>query len=150
MYTVNKTKVLIAIIVLILIIASISFFYVVTHREDPDFKEGIIVPEGIAIFGNGEINDQIVAKTLVMEIQKSPLEKAVKQDVSNIAEDDTAFSIRALYKAEAPKTGQLVAIEVLKDGSFVASKNINGRLQYAKGKFGRYTMDYLTGLYTLE
>jgi preprotein translocase subunit SecF len=146
----SKTKVLIAIIVLILVIASIGFFYVVTHREDADFKESIIVPTGIAIFDKGEIRDQIVAKTLVMEIQKSNLEKATKQDLNQINTKDTAFSIRALYKEEVPESGQLVAIVVLKDGTFVASKNINGRLQYAKGKFGSYTMDYLTGLYTVE
>lgn len=144
----RKTKVLIGIIVLILIIAGIGFYYVVTHREE-DFKEGIVVPEGIAIFDK-EIYDKIVTKTLVMEIQKSPLEKAVKQDMNRINDNDRAFSIKALYNAEVPKSGQLAAIEVLKDGSFVASKNINGRLQYAKGKFGSYTMDYLTGLYTLE
>lgn len=146
----SKTKVFIAIIILILIIASISFFYVVTHREDPNFKENLTMPVGIAIFDKGEINDQIVAKTLVMEIQKSALEKATKRDMNEINANDTAFSIRALYKAETPKSGQLAAIVVLKDGSFVASKNINGRLQYVKGKFGSYTMDYLTGLYTVE
>ena len=146
----SKTKVAMAIVVLILIIASIGFFYVVTHREDADFKEGIIIPEGIAIFNKREINDQIVVKTLVMEIQKSNLEKATKQDMSQINANDTAFLIRTSYKKEAPKSGQLVAIVVLKDGSFVASKNVNGILQYAKGKFGSYTMDYLTGLYTVE
>ena len=146
----SKTKVLIAIIVLILIIASIGFFYVVTQREDTDFAEGIVVPEGIAIFNKGEIYDVIVTKTLVMEIQKSPLEKATKQDMKRINENDSAFSIRALYKEEVPKSGQLAAIAVLKDGSFVASKNVNGRLQYVKGKFGSYTMDYLTGLYTTQ
>ncbi|HUV84962.1 MAG TPA: hypothetical protein VMV86_04585 [Methanosarcinales archaeon] len=146
----SKTKVLITIIVLILIIASIGFFYVVTQREDTDFAEGIVVPEGIAIFNKGEIYDVIVTKTLVMEIQKSPLEKATKQDMKRINENDSAFSIRALYKEEVPKSGQLAAIAVLKDGSFVASKNVNGRLQYVKGKFGSYTMDYLTGLYTTQ
>lgn len=146
----SKIKVLIAIIILILILASIGFYYVVTHREEVDFKEGIVVPEGIAIFNKGEIYDLIVTKTLVMEIQKSPLEKATKQDMKRINDDDRAFSIRALYKQEVPESGQLAAIEVLKDGSFVASKNVNGRLQYVKGKFGSYTMDYLTGIYTTQ
>lgn len=145
----SKTKILIAIIVLALILASIGFYYVVMQTEDPDFKEGIVVPEGITIFDK-EIYDMIVTKTLVMEIQKSPLEKASKQDMNQINDNDRAFSIRALYNAEVPKSGQLDTIEVLKDGSFVASKNINGRLQYVKGKFGSYTMDYLTGLYTLQ
>jgi hypothetical protein len=145
----SKTKILIAIIVLALILASIGFYYVVMQKEDPDFKEGIVVPEGIVIFDK-EIYDMIVTKTLVMEIQKSPLEKATKQDMNQINDNDRAFSIRALYNAEVPKSGQLVTIEVLKDGSFVTSKNINGRLQYVKGKFGSYTMDYLTGLYTLQ
>ena len=145
----RKTQILIAIIVLILILAGIGFYYVVNHREDTDFKEGIVVPEGIAIFEK-EIHDNIVAKTLVMEIQKSPLEKATKQDMNQINDNDRAFSIKALYNGAVPKDGQLATIEVLKDGGFVASKNINGRLQYVKGKFGSYTMDYLTGLYTLQ
>jgi hypothetical protein len=145
----SKTKVLIAILVLILILASIGFYYVVTHREDTDFKEGIVVPSGIAIYDK-EIYDNIVAKTLVIEIQKSPLEKATKKDMNRINDNDRAFSIKALYNKEVPKSGQLAAIEVLKDHSFIASKNINGRLQYVKGKFGSYTMDYLTGLYTLQ
>jgi hypothetical protein len=145
----SKTKVLIAILVLILILASIGFYYVVTHREDTDFKEGIVVPSGIAIYDK-EIYDNIVAKTLVLEIQKSPLEKATKQDMNRINDNDRAFSIKALYNAEVPKSGQLATIEVLKDRSFIASKSINGRLQYVKGKFGSYTMDYLTGLYTLQ
>jgi hypothetical protein len=145
----SKTKILIAIIVLALILASVGFYNVVIKTEDPEFKEGIIVPEGITIFDK-EIYDMIVTKTLVMEIQKSPLEKATKLDMNQINDSDRAFSIRALYNAEIPKSGQLVTIEVLKDGSFVASKNIDGRLQYVKGKFGSYTMDYLTGLYTLQ
>jgi hypothetical protein len=145
----SKTKILIAIIVLALILASVGFYNVVIKTEDPDFKEGIIVPEGITIFDK-EIYDMIVTKTLVMEIQKSPLEKATKLDMNQINDNDRAFSIRTLYNAEVPKSGQLVTIEVLKDGSFVASKNIDGRLQYVKGKFGSYTMDYLTGLYTLQ
>lgn len=145
----SKTKVIIAIIVLILIIASIGLFYVVTHREDADFKEGIVIPEGITIFDK-EIYDTIVTKTLVIEIQKSPLEKSTKQDMNRINDNDRAFSIKALYNKEVPMSGQLVGIEVLKDGSFVASKSINGRLQYVKGKFGSYTMDYLTGLYTIQ
>jgi hypothetical protein len=145
----SKTKILIGIIVFILIITSISFFYVVNQREDADFAEYIVVPEGITIFDK-EIYDMIVTKTLVMEIQKSPLEKATKQDLNRIDDKDSAFSIRALYKAEGDKSGRLDAVEVLKDGSFVASKNVNGRMQYVKGKFGIYTMDYLTGLYTLQ
>ncbi len=107
------------------------------------------MPVGIAI-NDKEIYDEIVAKTLVMEINKSPLEKASKQDMNRINDIDRAFSIKALYNAETSKSGQLAAVEVLKDGTFVASKNINGRLQYVKGKLGNYTIDYLTGLYTLQ
>lgn len=145
----KKYRLLIAVIILVLIIASIGFYYVVTNREAPNFKEGIVMPVGIAI-NDKEIYDEIVAKTLVMEINKSPLEKASKQDMNRINDIDRAFSIKALYNAETSKSGQLAAVEVLKDGTFVASKNINGRLQYVKGKLGNYTIDYLTGLYTLQ
>lgn len=142
-------RLIIGISILAVIIASIGFYYVITNREDADFKENIVMPDGIAIFDK-EIYDEVVAKTIVMEIQNSPNEKATKKDLSSINEDDRAFSIRALYNAEAPKSGQLEAIEVLKDGTFVASKKVNGKSQYAKGRFGIYTLDYLTGLYTLE
>jgi hypothetical protein len=145
----KKYKLLIAVIIFILIAASLGFYYVVMNREDTDFKEGIAIPQGITI-NEKEINDEVVAKTLVMEIQKSSLEKASKYDMNHIDDSDRAFSIGALYKEEAAKFGQLMDIVVLNDGSFVASKNINGRLQYVKGQFSSYTMDYLTALNTLQ
>ncbi|MDF2890427.1 MAG: hypothetical protein K0R80_794 [Clostridia bacterium] len=145
----KKYKQLIAVIIFILIAASLSFYYVVMNREDTEFKEGIAMPRGI-IIGEKKIDDEVVAKTLVMEIQRVTLEKATKYDMNNINDNDRAFLIQPLYEENAVKSGQLVAIEVLKDGTFVASKNVNGRLQYVKGQFSTYTMDYFTALHTLQ
>lgn len=145
----NKSKIMIAVLILILIIASLLFYNVVINREAPNFKEGIVMPQGIAIYDK-EIYDSIVVKTIVMEIEKSPLEKATKRDQDSIEEIERAFSIRAIYNKEDPQSGRLNTIEVLTDGTFIASKNVNGREQYVKGKFGPYTLNYLTGLYTLE
>lgn len=144
-----KNMRLIIIIVLLLVIAAgAGFYYVTTHREAPDFKQGLLVPNGIAI-NEKQINDEVVTKTIAVEIQKATLEKATKKDMQ--ADDNMkAFLLKGIYSS-GPQSGQLSEILVMKDGTFVASKYISpSRLQYAKGRFSSYTMNYLTGLYTLQ
>jgi preprotein translocase subunit SecF len=145
----NKYKLIIALIIFILVIASLGFYYVTTNREAPDFKEGIVMPQSISI-NDKKIDDQVVLKTLLVGIEKSPLEKAAKRDQSSINKNDRVFSIHAIYSDGDPQSGRLDTIEVLSDGTFIASKIKNGKLQYVKGKFGSYTMDFLTGVYSLQ
>lgn len=145
----KKSIVFIILLILVLIIAGIVFYNVVFQTKAEDFKEGIVMPKGIAIFDK-EIYDEIAVKTIVLEVQKSPLEKATKRDMESINENNRAFSIRLIYNESDPQSGRLKNIEVLKDRTFIASKTSNGRDQYVKGKFATYTLDYLTGLYTAE
>lgn len=161
----KKSVVMIAVIVILLIGAGSAFYYVVNHRESPDFKEGILTPTGITITddinkppvqgsnlreGEKEIKDPIVAKTFYMELEKAQLQKATKRDMEDISSADRLYSITALYNEGDSATGRIENIEVLKDGSFVVSKLVDGKHQYAKGRFGAYTLDYLIGLYTLN
>ncbi len=161
----KKSIVMIAIIVVLLIAAASIFYYVVNHRESPDFKEGLLTPIGITIIddtsrpliqgsslreGEKEIKDAIVAKTLYMELEKAQLQKATKKDMQDISSTDRLYSIKALYNEGDSASGRIENIEIRKDGSFVVSKLIDGKQQYAKGQFGAYTIDYLIGLYTLN
>jgi hypothetical protein len=70
--------------------------------------------------------------------------------MTGINQADIAFSIKAIYAEDAPKSGRIDNIIVLPDGNFIVSRAINGRLQYAKGQFSRYTLDYFTGLDTIQ
>lgn len=161
----KKSVVMLAVLVVLLIAAGSVFYYVVSHRENPDFKEGLLMPKGITIIddinkplisgsslreGEKEIQDQIVVKTLYLELEKAPLQKATKRDMQDISSSDRMYSIKALYDESDPASGRVENIEVLKDGSFVVSKLVDGRHQYAKGQFGAYTIDYLIGLYMLN
>ncbi|MGB7606675.1 MAG: hypothetical protein WBL93_14485 [Lutisporaceae bacterium] len=165
----RKNKWIIATIVVLLILGATAIFYAAVFRgnqsEDyTSFAEDLTLPDGITMIdkidkplvagsklreGEIEIYDEIVVKTIVLEIKKSSLEKATKRDKQNIAEADRAFSIGTIYK-ETPISGKLGTIEVLNDGSFITSKYVNGKEQFVRGKFGKYTMDYFTGLYTLR
>jgi hypothetical protein len=149
----------------LLVIAGSVFYYVVSHRENTDFKEGLLMPREITIIddisrpllpgsslreGEKEIQDQIVVKTLYLELEKAQLQKATQRDMQDISGSDRMYSIKALYNQGDSASGRVESIEVLKDGSFVVSKLVKGKHQYAKGQFGPYTIDYLIGLYTLN
>lgn len=168
-YIMKKNKWIVVTIVVLLILGAAAIFYATVLRGNQNvdytsFAEDIAAPDGITMIdkidrplaagsklreGEIEIYDEIVVKTIVLEIKKSSLEKATKRDKQNIAEADRAFSIGPIYK-EKPKSGELGTIEVLNDGSFITSKYVNGKEQFVRGKFGKYTMDYFTGLYTLR
>lgn len=146
----NKIKWIFVILIILLVIAGVAFYYVLNNREDTSFKENIAMPQAIAINEDNEINDPIVVKTIVMEIQKSTLEKATARDIEEITQSERAFTIRIVYQGDEEKSGRLSTIHVLQDGTFYTSKRVNGAERYVKGKFGKYTMDYLVGLYTLN
>lgn len=145
-----KRIIIVSLIVLVVILSAVGFYYVVNNRQDVDFKEGIITPKGISINGDEVITDEIVVRTLVMELEKGNLEKATKRDMTSIDQADIVFSIHVVYDENASESGLLKDIMVLQDGSFVASKKTNGRLHYAKGQFGKYTLDYFTGLDVIQ
>ena len=142
--------IIVSVLVLLVILSVVGFYYVVNNRQDVDFKEGIIAPRGVSINGDDEITDEIVVKTVVMELEKGNLEIATKRDMTGIDQADIVFSIKAIYEENASTSGRIENIVVLQDGSFVASKKVNGRLYYAKGQFGKYTLDYFTGLDAIQ
>lgn len=166
----KKAGWIIAILVIILILTASYMFYKSLYRsEEPmasaDFAKDLVMPDEITITdkvnkplvqgsnlreGEIAIDDKVVIKTIFMEVGKSPLTKATKVDKKDITDTERAFSIGMLYNQIAAKDNRLTTIEVLQDGTFFTSKVVNGREQYVKGKFGKYTMDYLVGLYTIR
>lgn len=166
----NKVKWIVSIAVIVLIIAvSVAFYRTAFIVKQPEnytgFTNDLVMPVGITITdkvnkplvpgsnlreGEVSIDDPVVVKTIIMEVGKSPLTKAKKADKQDISDTERAFSIGMIYGQEAPKSNRLTTIEVLQDGTFITSKIVDGKEIYVKGKFGKYTMDYLVGLYTLK
>lgn len=166
----KKAKWIIVIIAVLLILGVTAIFYttVFKDKQSKDYKsfaEDIVPPDGVTIVdkvdkplvpgsnlreGEIEIYDEVVVKTIVLEIKNSSLKKSSKSEKQRITDSDRAFSIGSIYKEKTPANGKLGTIEVLKDGSFITSKYENGKERFAKGKFKKYTMDYFTGLYTLR
>jgi len=166
----KKGKWIIAAIVVLLILGVTAIFYTTMFRDNQSddytsFTEDIILPDGITMIdeidrplvsgsnlreGEIEIYDEIVLKTIVLEIKKASLEKSTERDKKNITVADRQLSIGTIYKDETVKSGRLGTIEVLKDGTFITSKYVDGKEQFVKGKFSSYTMDYFVGLYTLQ
>lgn len=170
MKAMKKTTWIIAIVVALLIIAaSVIFYRTVNKPEQPvnsaEFAGNLVMPNGITITdkvnkplvpgsnlreGEVAIDDMVAVKTIFMEVEKSPLVSVTKRDKEDVTDYERAFSIAMIYPKDAPESNRLTTIEVLSDGTFITSKIVNGRDQYVKGKFGKYTMDYLVGLYTLK
>ena len=161
----KKSMIALIAAVFIVGIAGFAFYNAVNPGEEPDFKQGLMMPKRITIIddidkpllpgstlreGEQEVSDEIVIKTLYLEIEKAQMEKATKRDKESISPAERLCSITAVYDEKDPASGRLVTIEVLQDGTFIVSKTLNGREQYAKGQFSSYTMAYITGLSTLE
>ncbi|MDF2521527.1 MAG: hypothetical protein K0R84_2155 [Clostridia bacterium] len=165
----KKGKWIIVAVIAALLAVSVFAFYstVFKDEEAPDlasFAENLEMPDGITMNdkvdrpqlpssslreGEIEIYDEVVNKTLLMEIEKAQLQKATKRDMEEIDAADRVLFIKAVYKQEASKADRLLTVEVMNDKTFIVSKNHNGKIYYAKGKFSPYTMDYLVGLYAL-
>jgi hypothetical protein len=166
----KRTKWIIAAVVVLLILAvGVVFYRSVYNAGKPQnlagFANDLVMPDAITLTdkvnkplaqgsnlreGELQISDKIVVKTIFIEVGKSSFTKATKADKEDISDTQRAFSIGMVYSQNAPQSNRLTTIEVLPDGTFYTSKIVNGKEQYAKGKFSEYTMNYLVGLYTIR
>lgn len=168
----RRTIWIIVILAVFLILAASLMFYRSLYKtgqstpvNNVDFAKNLVMPDSITLTdkvnkplvqgsnlreGEIAIDDKVVIKTIFIEVGKSPLTSVAKTDKEGISDTERAFSIGMIYAQDAPKSNRLTTIEVLQDGTFITSKVMNGKEEYVKGKFGKYTMDYLVGLYTIR
>ena len=128
------------------------------------WDEGLIIPNGITIRDKMDaplIEGTIMFQGQILVYDEGVINKIVayvkdgkskmicsEKEADNLDMDKIMYSIGTQWNGPVIPNGGLGTINILKDGTFVASKQIEpNKSQHIKGKLSKEALDYITEIY---